>query len=563
MAKRKPAGKRQTAGRPADRAGSSRPPRWQDYLTTNARPGKTRGFDAIAWIECHCVHTNDRWTGKPFRILPWQRMVLLALFAIGADGLRLVRWALIGIAKKNGKTELCAALALYFAFGPSGPDGLPEPSALVVVAAGNDDQADLVFGAASTMAKLSPTLSQILEVFESEIVCPTLPGSRVVRVAAAAKKTSSTLDGKNIYVVICDELHCWEGGGARIVWDVLTNGGVTRRQPMVLQITTAGFDKDTICGEQYAYGRSVAVGEISDPAYLFWWVEAPEGADHRDPAVIEASNPSFGTTVTIDFYLDQASKKTEAVFRRYFLNQWTEASESWLEAGQWELLSVGPFTFAPGSALWVGTDAATKHDSTAHVVAQWHDCTPECPGWNASDVARAAAGLPSRKLRLKAQIWERPYDPATRRPVEEWRLPIAEVEAFLRDLAAEFGLGTSGVRSCGYDPALFERSAQALTADGIPMEEVPQSDARMVPACQGLFQMITEQLIEHDGDPVFARHLRSAVAVQARGGGGGWRLAKGKTRKKMDAAIAAAIATRLAVSDAAAPAGPEPFIFVT
>lgn len=493
-------------------------------------------------------------------VLAWQRMVILAMFAVGADGMRLVRWALVGIAKKNGKTELCAALALFFAFGPSGPDDEAEPSAIVVCAAGNDDQADLIFGAAKTMAELSPTLRQILETYEAEILCPSLPGSKIVRVAAAAKKTSSTLDGKNVYVVICDELHCWEGNGARVVWDTLTNGTVTRRQPMVIQITTAGFDPETICGEQYDYGVAVASGEVVDPAFLFWWVEAPKGADHRNPAVIAAANPSFGEIMNIEFYLDQLTKKTEAVFRRYFLNQWTDSAESWLDQGQWEAMSIGPFLFAKGSALWTGTDAATKHDSTAHVTGQWHDCHPKCKGWNAADAERAKAGKPSRKLRLQAKIWERPYDPRTRRPVDDWRLPIAEVENFLRDLSTEFGIGPRGLRACGYDPALFERSAQQLETEGLPMEEVPQSDARMVPASQGLYQLITEALLEHDGNEVFARHLRSAVAVQARGGNGGYRLAKGKSRKKMDAAVAAAMCTHLAVLDAGeqAPASGAP-----
>ena len=505
------------------------------------------------------MHTNDRWTGQPFRILAWQRMVILAMFIVGGDRLRTIRWALIGIAKKNGKTELVAALALFFAFGPSGPDGQPEPSALVVCAAGSDAQADLVFGAATKMAQLSPTLRLILECYESEIHCPSLVGSMVVRVSAAAKATSSALDGKNIYVLICDELHCWEGNGARVVWDTLTNGTVTRLQPMCIQITTAGFDKDTICGEQYDYGVAVSDGEVIDPAFLFWWVEPPEDANFKDPAVIEAANPSFGVTVTLEFYLDQLSKKTEAVFRRYFLNQWTDAAESWLDSGEWESLAIGQFEFAKGSALWTGTDAATKHDSTAHVVAQWHDCAPGCPGWNKADEERRAAGRPSRKLRMKAELWERPYDPRTRRLVEDWRLPIAAVEQYLSDLAREFQIGPAGLRACGYDPARFERSAQHLEAEGLPMEEVPQSDTRMVPASQGLYQFVKEGLVEHDGDLRFTRHMRAAVAVQARGGSGGWRLAKGKTKKKMDAAIAAAIASHLAVLDAGGePASPAP-----
>jgi phage terminase large subunit-like protein len=476
--------------------------------------------------------------GKPFKLLPWQKWVILALFTVGADGLRTIRWALIGIAKKNGKTELAAALALFFAFGPSGPNGEPEPAALVIVAAGSDEQADMVFGAAKTMAEHSPTLSALLEPYEDEILCPELPGSKVKRVAAAAKKLSSTLDGKNIYVVICDELHCWEGPQAKVVWDTLTNGTVTRLQPLVLQITTAGVDSglaegrpETLCGQQYAYGKAVATGEVDDPAYLFWWVEAPAGADHNDPAVIEAANPSFGRIMQLGFYLDQLTKKTPAVFRRYFLNQWTEAKETWLPEGAWEALSVGEFEFDAELPMYGFTDAATKHDSTAHVRGQWHDCTKSCPGWDPSH-PKAPAGT-VRKLRVRAVLWERPFDIRTHRPLEGWKLPIAEVENVLREYHRSYNL-----LAWGYDPALFERSAQQLEAEGLPMEEVPQSDQRMVPAAQALFQLVVDGELEHDGDKDFARHMRNAVAVQARGGDGGWRLKKGAGR--MDAAISAA-----------------------
>lgn len=445
-----------------------------------------------------------------------------------------MRWALIGIGKKNGKTELAAALACYFAFGPSGPGGNPEPAALVVCAAGSDDQADLVFGAAKTMCEQSPTLSQITEVFEAEILCPSLPGSKIIRVAAAAKKTSSTLDGKNIYVVICDELHCWEGNQARVVWDTLTNGTVTRRQPLVFQITTAGFDDESICYEQYAYGHAVCAGEVDDPRFFFWWVEPPKGADIHDPDVIAAANPSFGIIATIDFYLDQLTKKTEAVFRRYFLNQWTEAAETWLEDGVWEAGNVGPFEFNDETHIFGATDAATKHDSTVHVTSQWHDCEPECPGWNGE----------THKLRIKGQFWERPYDPRTRKPLKGWKLPVAEIEEAIREWNQRHD-----ILAWGYDPAHFHRSADALESEGIEiLEEIPQSDSRMVPAAQALFQLLMNGQIEHEGDPKFARHIRNAVAVQARSGNGGWRLAKGKTKKKMDGAVAAAMNALLATT---------------
>ncbi len=119
-------------------------------------------------------------------------------------------------------------------------------------------------------------------------------------------------------------------------------------------------------------------------------------------------------------------------------------------------------------------------------------------------------------------------------------MPIAEIENELRDYHRAYNLA-----ACGYDPALFERSAQQLEAEGLPMEEVPQTDQRMVPAAQALYQLIANGQVEHEGDEDFRRHMLAAVAVQARGGDGGWRLKKGASRRKMDAAIAAAIAAWL------------------
>src|SRR3990167_7772629 len=121
---------------------------------------RTKGFHVIRWIEANCVFTNGEWIGKPFRFLPWQREVILGLFEVGDDGLRRYRWAYISVPKKNGKTEMAAALGLYFLIGDE------EPSPLVVCSAASDDQADLVYGAAKTMCELSPTLRQITEPYQ-------------------------------------------------------------------------------------------------------------------------------------------------------------------------------------------------------------------------------------------------------------------------------------------------------------------------------------------------------------------------------------------------------------
>lgn len=474
----------------------------------------TRGKRVCEFIETHCVFTNGEWVGKPFVLLPWQRKLIYELFEMREDGTRRYRWALVGIPKKNGKTELAAALALYFLLA----DG--EASPLVVCAAASDEQADLVFGAAKKMCELSASLNQVTECFDRVIHVPSSPGAALKRVAAVA----GTNDGLNIHAVIADELHEWKGARGENVWNVLTNGTGARKQPMVFQITTAGFDLETVCGRQYEYGKKVSQGEVKDNRYYFRWWEAEENADHRDSETWKSCNPSFGQTVNEAFFEDQLTKKTEAVFRRYFCNQWTAAEELWLPAGVWEACNIGPFEFDPDLPLHLGWDAARRRDSTAVVASQ-----------------RTAEG----KVRMKAWIWERPINPNTGEPVEDWETPTAEIMNQIRELDGGFD-----VRAVGYDPWGIKESVQQLLSEGIPMDEVGQSNARMVPATEYLYELILDEKIEHDGNPTFARHMRNIIARQVPSG---VRMDKGRARKPMDAGIAAAISTYLILNDSDEP----------
>src|SRR5690348_1413514 len=111
----------------------------------------SQGNKVIAFIEKYCVFVSGAWQGKPFKLMKWQKRLIIDLFELDPDTfLRKYRMALIGTPKKNGKSELAAALGLYFLLG----DGELDP--LVVVAASGEDQADLVFGAARQMCQLSP-----------------------------------------------------------------------------------------------------------------------------------------------------------------------------------------------------------------------------------------------------------------------------------------------------------------------------------------------------------------------------------------------------------------------
>lgn len=486
--------------------------------TPNGPKRRSQGARVIRFIESHTVLTNGQWIGQPFRLQPWQRRLIYELFEVNDDGQRRYRWALVGVPKKNGKTELAAALALYFLLGDD------EPSPLVVCAAASDEQADLVYGAAKTMVTMSPTLSQICTPFDKEILVPSKPGARLQRVAAVA----GTNDGKNIHAVICDELHEWAGDKGEKVWNVLTNGTGARRQPMVLQITTAGYDLETVCGRQYEYGKRVRSGEVADPRYYFHWVEAPEACDHRDPKMWAAANPSFGTLVHPAFFEDQLSKKTESVFRRYFLNQWVAGADLWLPYGAWDACRDDSLELDETLPLFVGIDIALRNDSTAVVCAQKQ----------------------GERTVVRAKVWENPYPEDDARHAD-WKLNIFEVEDYLQELRRRFPSPATTIDDVvkpgpefAYDPAYFHRSAAILEGDGLAMVEYPQHDSRMIPASQGLYQLVVEGKIAHDGDPALKRHVENATADQKPRG---WRLSKPRgSRRKIDAAIALAIAAHRA-----------------
>lgn len=477
---------------------------------TKSRPKKstsktslrTTGPRVIEWIEAHCVFTAGRWRGQPFVLLPWQKRLILELFEIEGNKRR-YRWALWGVPKKNGKSEIAAALALYFLLA----DG--EPSPLVVCAASTKEQANLVFGAARTMCELSPTLSKYTETFRDEIQAKTPFGGALKRVAAV----DGANDGMNISAVICDELHEWSGEKGESVWTVLTNGTGAREQPMVLQITTAGYDRTSLCYREYERCRQIESGESDRRNYHFCWIAAPDGADPTDPETWRAANPSYGVTVSEEFFADQFATKPLFVFQRYFLNQWTEGEDSWLPIGAWEACEDRSAEIPYGSPIWVGVDVGIKRDCTA-VVKMF-------PREDGKTVVEASVT----------------------KPPEGGRLKLSMIEDEIRQIAKDFH-----VYGVVYDPWKFEGSAEQLSAEGLLMVEHPMTNVRMHPASASIYDMVVGGKIVHNGDPVLASHVRAGTVKHTERG---WRLAKSPDGSPNDALIAMTIAATRMTPNAA------------
>lgn len=502
----------------------------------------SQGPRVIKFITAFCIHTNARWAGEPFVLLPWQKQLILELFEVDPDtGLRVYRRALIGLPRKSGKTELAYALACYLAFG----DG--EKSAEVYCAASSEDQADMVFKAIHRACNPDEMpagpLSEFTDVSVSRISLKGDSHSFIERLSSKGK----TKHGLNIHGVILDELHVWGVGEHAELWAALTTGSAARLQPMQIAITTAGTDKDeSRCGALYELGRRIERGEQEAGGFFFRWWQAPEhqcvecgrylydgekcaehpwaeqaATDWTDPVLWAMASPSYGYTVMEGFYADELASTTEADFRRLYLNQWLpRGSTPWLKPGQWEVLAVGAFELRPGQATWVGVDLSETRDSTGVAWGQL---------WDGDD--RPCGHTGESCLYVKAREWASPLL-VDGRPDPEYQIPQAEVKGRIRELNAEYSVPTNV-----FDPWHSKLMRQDLEAEGMPVEEIWQTGSRRSGATASLFDRIVQRRLHHDGDPALARHISNATTKQA-SGGEGYYLAKRKRGAVMDLAMA-------------------------
>lgn len=467
----------------------------------------TQGQYVIDCIEAVCVFTKAKWRGKPFLLLGWEKRLIFELFEVDPVTLRRrYRWAYIEIPKKQGKTELIAAILVYMLIFDS------EESPEIACAANSDEQADLVYGACKAMCEISPDLAALTTCYTKEIELKENPAAKIKRYSA----TVGANDGQNLSTIGLDELHEFKGEKGEGVYNVLTNGTGAREQPLVLMITTAGYDKNTVCGRMHDHAEKLLKGEIEDETFFARLYRADEKLNLDDPAqfeqAIRQANPSLGHTVDLDFYRDQFKRKTRAVFGRYFLGWWSRGLETWLKPGQWEACRVARVEFVGDAPIYLGLDGSTARDSTALVAGQWQ----------------------AEKLAIKSWIWQRPVSPHTGEPDPEWRLPFAEVEEVIRELHA-----TGDLTAVPYDPALVTWMAQSLEAEGIPMIEMPQTNNRMMAPTQALYELITERRLMHAGDPAMDRQMSEVVVRQVSSGGrGGQRIVKTPDRLYNDGPIA-------------------------
>ena len=308
-------------------------------------------------------HSKGEWAGQAFELAPWQQFLFWALFGWKrADGTRRFRSAYIEVPRKNGKTTMIAGIGLYLLVA----DG--EPGCEVYSAATKRDQAKLSWSEAVRMVKASPALTKMVQHWKS---------SDNLSVEATASKfqplgaDSDTMDGLNIHGALIDELHAHK---TRAVVDVLDTATGARRQPLIIEITTAGFDQTSICYEHYTYSKQILAGTIADDTWFAFIAEADEGADWQDEATWAKANPNFGLSVKPDDLrrkADQAARMPaqQNAFMRLHLDIWTQQATRWIDLDVWdENAGVVDADSLKARACYGGLDLSSVSDLTAWVI---------------------------------------------------------------------------------------------------------------------------------------------------------------------------------------------------
>ena len=227
----------------------------------------------VRFIEC-LKHTKGEFHGKPFKLLPWQEKIIRDVFGTVRDEdpeMRQYNQVYIEIGKKNGKSELGAALALNMLINDD------EWKAEVYSCASDRQQAAIVFDVAVDMVRQNPTLSRLIKIIPSTKRMVYQPTGSIYQVLSSEVATKH---GLNVSACIFDELHTQP---TRALYDVMTQGsGDARRQPLWFFLTTAGTDRNSVCWEVHQKAVDILEGRKADPRFYPVVYGLPDDADWQD-----------------------------------------------------------------------------------------------------------------------------------------------------------------------------------------------------------------------------------------------------------------------------------------
>lgn len=307
------------------------------------------------------THTGD-YSGEPFALRAWQEEPIRRLFGtLRSDGeTRQYRKTFWALPRKQGKTELVAAAGLYLLMGQG------RANQRIYTASGDVEQAGLIFRAAVEMVRNDPHLEAATVVYDGYKRIDFPAGNSSLKVLSSVPKSKH---GLGPTAVLIDEYHVVD----EELVNVLTTGFGARRDPLTWMITTAGWDRTSLCYDEWQYARKVQAGEIADPTYLPVIFAAEPDDDWEAESTWFKAMPALGDFCNLEFIREEFAKAKERprfqnTFRQLYLNQWTEQATRWLSVDDWQACKA-EVPDHDGEPCYAGLDLGVTGDMSAFVRA--------------------------------------------------------------------------------------------------------------------------------------------------------------------------------------------------
>lgn len=456
-----------------------------------------RAQRAVDFLE-RLVYFEGRWAGNNFRLTHWQERLVRYVFGwirpmveddgtpmLGIDGepvfVRLVRQVYLEVPRKNGKSTFSAALALLLAYEDD------EAAPQVFFAAADRDQAKIAYKMAEVLIRQDLELAGNSVIYNSsnKVLIPSNHGE-----LRALSSESKKLYGLNLHGLVFDELMAQPN---RVLWDALTTAQGSRLQPLIVAITTAGWDRTSVAYEQREYARQIAEGGLIDPTFLGVCYTVADDADWTEETTWRLAAPSLGETIDLAYYQRKANEalgqpSAQNSFRTLMLCQWVGQSTRVIPMPDWTACDELEVPDLVGLPCFGGLDLSKTTDMTALVLDF------PLPGGKHAWVTHLwvpEAGLRDRGLRDRApyELW-----------AEQGHLKLspgnvidydATVKPALKEAAELYDL-----RDVSYDRWAATQLASELEEDGFDMVKVGQGFASMSPPTKELLRLVvSHQLV--------------------------------------------------------------------
>jgi phage terminase large subunit-like protein len=511
------------------------------YYICQETASKMIGF--ISYLK----HTKGKFAGKNFQLLPFQIEFLLNSICVKrrSNGLRRYRIALLMIPRKNGKTEIIAAVLNYFLFIDE------EKGKDIYCAANETDQASIIYNATKSMITQDTALSARCNIWRSTKMIEAKGGfHNFVKVLTA---NADTKDGLNPYVFVYDELHAAKDGS---LFNVLEEGTVGREQPLTYIISTAGYNHQGVMKQKYDYAKKVASGIIKDDTFYSMIFElsdedlGDDGEGWKKEENWIKVNPALGYGVTLDGLRSQFTKalesgEEEVGFKTKHLNMWTNASKVWIRDDIWKRQNIIPNPNFDKRKCYGGLDLSQTTDITSAMFV-----FPRDDG--GLDTLRRYY-IPEDNMRARARRDRVPYIDWCNQgyifPTPGNVIDYDYIERDIEAIAERYDL-----KLLNYDRFMAMQIITHLQDKGIEVNGFGQGFVSMNSPTKMLETLVLQGKINHENDPVL-RWMISNVELQM-DAAGNVKCDKGKSRDKIDGVVALIMAIAAWMSEKSAAVNP-------